>query len=245
MFFINFSAGNGAYIRFRWHGQREPEYWSLWAVGGVHHSILEFSKVYSKHGWCDDHQRGLERDREGARHQGRSAGGEAGGHSCDGRGEDATLAISGQRSKEQVQKMDFWHSAERSTGPFIRKFTMPENAVLDRVTAKEANGVLTVIVPKLVARGSQPRRIELGTSGGAENRPGSSTSGACDRTHWQRILRSTSRAAVVRNKKLVPVGVCKKAQYRTIKLMLPWQSPEVSTSHIHLTVTIFVYYTTS
>lgn len=134
-------------------------------------------------GVCSKHQRGLERDREGARHQGRSAGGEAGGHSCDGRGEDATLAISGQRSKEQVQKMDFWHSAERSTGPFIRKFTMPENAVLDRVTAKEANGVLTVIVPKLVARGSQPRRIELGTSGGAENRPGSSTSGACDRTH--------------------------------------------------------------
>lgn len=97
--------------------------------------------------------------------------------------EGSTLAISGQRSKEQVQKMERWHSAERSTGPFIRKFTLPENAVLDRVTANEANGVLTVIVPKLVARGSQPRRIELGTSGGAENRPGSSTSGACDRTH--------------------------------------------------------------
>lgn len=82
--------------------------------------------------------------------------------------EGRTLSISGRRSKQKVQKMDTWHRAERSTGRFKREFKMPENVDLDHVTAKEADGVLTVIVPKLETKGSQPRRIDIGTSGGGE-----------------------------------------------------------------------------
>ena len=62
-------------------------------------------------GVCSKHQRGLERDREGARHQGRSAGGEAGGHSCDGRGEHARY----QRSAEQGASAEDGTLAQRGT----------------------------------------------------------------------------------------------------------------------------------
>ena len=82
--------------------------------------------------------------------------------------EGSTLSISGQRRKEEVQTTDTWHRAERSTGWFYRKFKLPQNADLDRVTAEEADGVLTVIVPKLETKGSQPRRIDVAISGGDE-----------------------------------------------------------------------------
>lgn len=65
--------------------------------------------------------------------------------------EGRTLSISGQRIKEEVQKTDTWHRAERSSGPFMRNFKLPENADLDHVTATLEHGVLTVIVPKLGA----------------------------------------------------------------------------------------------
>ena len=78
------------------------------------------------------------------------------------------LSITGQRSKEEVQKTDTWHRVERSSGQFMRKFKLPENANLDAVKAKVEDGVLTVIVPKVESKSSQPRSIEIGTSGSGE-----------------------------------------------------------------------------
>ncbi|KAL2548805.1 Heat shock protein 1 [Forsythia ovata] len=54
----------------------------------------------------------------------------------------------GERSKEQEEKNDKWHRVERSSGKFLRRFRMPENAKTDQVKASMENGVLTVIVPK-------------------------------------------------------------------------------------------------
>ena len=68
-----------------------------------------------------------------------------------------TLSISGERIKEEAQKTDTWHRAERSSGQFMRKFKLPENADLDHVTAKVEDGVLTVRVSKL-----KPCRIDIG-----------------------------------------------------------------------------------
>ncbi|KAL6518126.1 hypothetical protein OROMI_033827 [Orobanche minor] len=58
------------------------------------------------------------------------------------------LLISGERSKEQEEKNDRWHRVERSSGKFLRRFRLPENAKLDAVKAAMENGVLTVMVPK-------------------------------------------------------------------------------------------------
>ncbi|KAH9310576.1 hypothetical protein KI387_025611 [Taxus chinensis] len=58
------------------------------------------------------------------------------------------LQISGERSKEEVEKKDKYHRVERQYGSFVRRFRLPENAKLDQVSAKMENGVLTVTVPK-------------------------------------------------------------------------------------------------
>ncbi|RXI08869.1 hypothetical protein DVH24_023013 [Malus domestica] len=58
------------------------------------------------------------------------------------------LQISGERSREQEEKNDKWHRVERSSGKFMRRFRLPENAKIDQVKASMENGVLTVTVPK-------------------------------------------------------------------------------------------------
>ncbi|GLT66899.1 hypothetical protein SLA2020_392400 [Shorea laevis] len=58
------------------------------------------------------------------------------------------LQISGERSREQEEKNDKWHRVERSSGKFLRRFRLSENAKMDQVKASMENGVLTVTVPK-------------------------------------------------------------------------------------------------
>ena len=62
------------------------------------------------------------------------------------------LQISGERSREQEEKNDTWHRVERSSGKFMRRFRLPENAKVDQVKAAMENGVLTVTVPKEMKR---------------------------------------------------------------------------------------------
>uniref|UniRef100_A0ACD5XJ63 Uncharacterized protein n=1 Tax=Avena sativa TaxID=4498 RepID=A0ACD5XJ63_AVESA len=58
------------------------------------------------------------------------------------------LQISGERNKEQEEKTDTWHRVERSSGKFLRRFRLPDNAKAEQVKASIENGVLTVTVPK-------------------------------------------------------------------------------------------------
>ncbi|KAE7998685.1 hypothetical protein FH972_003204 [Carpinus fangiana] len=62
--------------------------------------------------------------------------------------EGRVLQISGEKSREQEEKNDKWHWIERSSGKFLRRFRLPENAKMDQVKASMKNGVLTVTVPK-------------------------------------------------------------------------------------------------
>ncbi|WRX32174.1 Alpha crystallin/Hsp20 domain - like 10, partial [Theobroma cacao] len=63
--------------------------------------------------------------------------------------DDRVLHITGERNIEKEDKNDTWHRVERSSGKFMRRFRLPENAKMDQIKASMENGVLTVTVPKL------------------------------------------------------------------------------------------------
>ncbi|KAG0602037.1 hypothetical protein M758_11G156700 [Ceratodon purpureus] len=75
--------------------------------------------------------------------------------------EGRTLEISGERTREDVQKGDTWHRVERSRGSFMRRFRLPENSNVDDVQANVLDGVLTVTVPKVQKPKPQVRQIEI------------------------------------------------------------------------------------
>ncbi|KAI7990672.1 hypothetical protein LOK49_LG12G01054 [Camellia lanceoleosa] len=49
--------------------------------------------------------------------------------------DDRVLQISGERKVEKEEKNDTWHRVERSSGKFVRRFRLPENAKMDGVKA--------------------------------------------------------------------------------------------------------------
>nr|ALO62041.1 small heat shock protein [Canarium ovatum] len=75
--------------------------------------------------------------------------------------EGRVLQISGERQKEKEEKTDTWHRVERSSGQFLRRFRLPQNARTDQVKASMENGVLTVIVPKEEVKKPDVKAIEI------------------------------------------------------------------------------------
>lgn len=75
--------------------------------------------------------------------------------------EDRVLQISGERKREMEEKTDTWHRVERSSGSFLRRFRLPENAKPSEVRASVENGVLTVTIPKAVVKKPEVRSIEI------------------------------------------------------------------------------------
>ncbi|XP_058099472.1 17.8 kDa class I heat shock protein-like [Magnolia sinica] len=75
--------------------------------------------------------------------------------------EGRVLQISGERSKEKEEKNDKWHRVERTSGKFLRRFRLPENAKVEGVKAAMENGVLTVTVPKEQVKKPDVKSIEI------------------------------------------------------------------------------------
>ncbi|XP_030447259.1 18.1 kDa class I heat shock protein-like [Syzygium oleosum] len=75
--------------------------------------------------------------------------------------DDQVLQISGERNVEKEDRNDTWHRVERSSGKFMRRFRLPENAKMDQVRASMENGVLTVTVPKVEERTPEVKAIEI------------------------------------------------------------------------------------
>ncbi|PUZ41761.1 hypothetical protein GQ55_9G530400 [Panicum hallii var. hallii] len=71
------------------------------------------------------------------------------------------LQISGERNKEQEEKTDTWHRVERSSGRFLRRFRLPDNAKTDQISASMENGVLTVTVPKEEVKKPDVKSIQI------------------------------------------------------------------------------------
>ncbi|EOY33872.1 PREDICTED: 18.2 kDa class I heat shock protein [Theobroma cacao] len=75
--------------------------------------------------------------------------------------DDRVLQISGERNVEKEDRNDTWHRVERSSGKFMRRFRLPENAQMDQVKASMENGVLTVTVPKVEAKKPDIKAIQI------------------------------------------------------------------------------------
>ncbi|GFS39219.1 HSP20-like chaperones superfamily protein [Actinidia rufa] len=75
--------------------------------------------------------------------------------------DDRVLQISGKRNVEKEEKSDTWHHVERSSGEFMRRFRLAENAKVDGVRASMENGVLTVTVPKEEGKKPEVKAIEI------------------------------------------------------------------------------------
>lgn len=62
--------------------------------------------------------------------------------------EKGVLSLSGERHKETSEEVDGMQRMERSSGKFYRRFTLPESANPEAISAKSANGILEIIIPK-------------------------------------------------------------------------------------------------
>jgi HSP20 family protein len=73
--------------------------------------------------------------------------------------ENGVLTLRGERKSEVKEEKDNYHRIERITGSFYRRFTLPDTADSDNISAKYTNGVLEVRIPK--QEKVLPRRIEV------------------------------------------------------------------------------------
>ncbi len=73
--------------------------------------------------------------------------------------ENGVLTLKGQRATEKKDETEQYRRVERVRGTFLRRFSLPDVADADKVSAKCKDGVLEVMVPKRET--AQPRRITI------------------------------------------------------------------------------------
>lgn len=73
--------------------------------------------------------------------------------------EQGVLTISGSRSGESRSEKEGYRRVERVTGRFFRRFTLPDTADSEAITAKSNHGVLEVVIPKQAK--VMPRKISV------------------------------------------------------------------------------------
>ena len=73
--------------------------------------------------------------------------------------ENGVLTLKGQRASERKEETEQYRRVERVRGTFLRRFSLPDVADAEKVSAKCKDGVLEVVVPKREA--AQPRRIAI------------------------------------------------------------------------------------
>jgi len=62
--------------------------------------------------------------------------------------EDGTLTVRGERPARERVSSDGFEHIERAAGTFLRRFTLPDSARAEAITARYADGVLEIEIPK-------------------------------------------------------------------------------------------------
>ena len=70
-----------------------------------------------------------------------------------------SLALSGERKISEEAKDAKYHRRERESGKFSRMIELPDHVDGEKVEAKMADGILTVVLPK--AETAKPRQIKV------------------------------------------------------------------------------------
>lgn len=73
--------------------------------------------------------------------------------------ENGVLTIKGERESTKEEEKDNYKRVERFSGSFMRRFTLPESADLEKISAKTKDGVLELVIPK--AEKNKPKRIDI------------------------------------------------------------------------------------
>jgi HSP20 family protein len=73
--------------------------------------------------------------------------------------EKGILTIKGERTSESKEETEKFTRVERSRGLFYRRFSLPDTADADGITAKGQHGVLEIVIPKKPE--TTPRRIQI------------------------------------------------------------------------------------
>lgn len=73
--------------------------------------------------------------------------------------EDGMLTIKGERESETKENREGYKRVERHRGTFYRRFSLPDTANADKISAKSKNGVLEITIPK--QEKAQPRKIQV------------------------------------------------------------------------------------
>ncbi len=73
--------------------------------------------------------------------------------------ENGMLTLRGERESERKDEREGYKRTERMYGVFYRRFSLPETADPERISARSKNGVLEIVIPKKEA--VQPRRITV------------------------------------------------------------------------------------
>jgi HSP20 family protein len=73
--------------------------------------------------------------------------------------EDGVLSIRGERGAESRQEREGYKRIERVRGSFFRRFSLPDSADAEGISAKSGNGVLEIVIPK--HEKLSPKRIQV------------------------------------------------------------------------------------
>jgi HSP20 family protein len=73
--------------------------------------------------------------------------------------DDGVLTLRGERKHAAEQDGNGLRRSERAGGAFYRRFSLPDSADAERITARSENGVLEVSIPK--QEKVQPKRIAV------------------------------------------------------------------------------------
>ena len=73
--------------------------------------------------------------------------------------EDGVLTVKGEKETEAKTEQEGYKRVERSFGSFYRRFSLPDTADAEAISAKSNNGVLEIVIPKREA--VMPKKITV------------------------------------------------------------------------------------